>query len=72
MSSSPDALYTLDTAGQLQPGISQEWLLTNGIGGFSASTVVGCNTRRYHGLLIAATNPPVGRIAALSRIGAKP
>ena len=44
-----------------------EWLETNGIGGFAASTVSGANTRRYHGLLIAATRPPLGRILMLSK-----
>ena len=62
-------LYEIATNGQLEPHLRQEWLLTNGMGGFAASTVVGCNTRRYHGLLCAATLPPVGRIMALSRIG---
>jgi predicted glycogen debranching enzyme len=62
-------LYTLETHGELQPHITQEWLLTNGLGGFAASTVVGCNIRRYHGLLCAATNPPVGRMMLLNRIG---
>src|SRR5262245_2647112 len=64
-----DWMFDIETNGQLQPGLSQEWLLTNGTGAFSSSTVVGCNTRRYHGLLCAATLPPVGRIVALSRIG---
>ena len=45
-----------------------EWLETNGLGGFSSSTVIGMNTRRYHGLLIAATKPPVGRLVLLSKI----
>jgi predicted glycogen debranching enzyme len=62
-------LFNIETYGQLQPGLSQEWLLTNGMGAFSSSTVIGCNTRRYHGLLCAATAPPVGRIIALSRVG---
>ena len=62
------ALFSIDTGGALQPHLMQEWLLTNGLGGYSASTVVGCNTRRYHGLLCAATQPPVGRIIALTRI----
>src|SRR3954471_10623438 len=52
-------LYTIETSGELKPELDQEWLLTNGIGGFASSTVVGCNTRRYHGLLVAATLPPV-------------
>jgi predicted glycogen debranching enzyme len=42
--------------------------LTFGLGGFATSTVVGCNTRRYHGLLCAATLPPVGRIMLLNRM----
>ncbi len=44
-----------------------EWLETNGLGGFASSTVTGMNTRRYHGLLTAATKPPVGRIVMLSK-----
>src|SRR5262249_8243075 len=62
-------LYTIDTYGEFQPHIEQEWLLTNGTGSFAASTVLGCNTRRYHGLLCAATQPPVGRVMLLNRIG---
>jgi glycogen debranching enzyme len=63
------ALYSIETYGELEPHVRQEWLLTNGLGAYAASTVVGCNTRRYHGLLVAATLPPVGRIMALNRIG---
>ncbi len=63
------ARYVIDTAGRLDPFVEQEWLLTNGIGGFASGTVVGANIRRYHGLLCAATTPPLGRILALSRIG---
>ncbi|HUB27099.1 MAG TPA: amylo-alpha-1,6-glucosidase [Tepidisphaeraceae bacterium] len=62
-------LYTFEINGQLQPWLQREWLLTNGIGGFASSSVVGCNRRRYHGLLCAATTPPVGRSVLLSRIG---
>ena len=46
----------------------KEWLETNGIGGFASSTMAGMNTRRYHGLLVAATRPPVGRTVLLSKI----
>lgn len=63
------ALYQIETHGKLEPHLQQEWLLTNGLGAYASSTVVGCNTRRYHGLLCAATLPPVGRIMALNRIG---
>ena len=51
-----------------EQGIKKEWLLTNGIGGFSASTVIGANTRRYHGLLTASLKPPVQRHLILSKI----
>jgi predicted glycogen debranching enzyme len=46
----------------------REWLETNGIGGFASSTIAGLNTRRYHGLLVAATKPPVGRVVLLSKV----
>lgn len=46
----------------------REWIATNGIGGYSSSTVAGMNTRRYHGLLIAATEPPLGRVLMLSQL----
>ena len=46
----------------------REWLETNGLGGFASSTVTGLNTRRYHGLLIAATKPPAGRMVLLSKM----
>lgn len=55
----------------LEPHVSLEWLLTNGIGGFAMGTAAGCNTRRYHGLLCAAALPPVGRVMALARVGEK-
>ena len=47
---------------------SLEWLETNGIGGYASGTVSGANTRRYHGLLVAATKPPVGRRVMLSKL----
>ena len=46
---------------------SREWLETNGIGGYASSTLAAANTRRYHGLLIAATKPPLGRVVLLSK-----
>ncbi len=47
---------------------SQEWLETNGIGGYASSTVSGTHSRRYHGLLIATTRPPLGRMVLLSKL----
>jgi predicted glycogen debranching enzyme len=52
----------------LNIALTREWLETNGIGGFSSSTICGLNTRRYHGLLTAATKPPVGRLVLLSKL----
>jgi predicted glycogen debranching enzyme len=52
----------------LEASSQREWLETNGLGGFASSTICGWNTRRYHGLLIAATDPPVGRVAMLSKL----
>ncbi len=48
--------------------LQHEWIVTNGIGGYASSTVAGANTRRYHGLLVAALNPPVGRAVLLSKL----
>jgi predicted glycogen debranching enzyme len=62
-------VYSIETYGELHPHLEQEWLITNGLGGFACGTVVGCNTRRYHGLLCAALLPPVGRFMMLNRIG---
>jgi len=47
---------------------NREWLETNGIGGFASSTIAGHNSRRYHGLLTAATKPPLGRAVLLSKL----
>jgi predicted glycogen debranching enzyme len=45
-----------------------EWLITNGIGGYASQTVLGVNTRKYHGLLIAALQPPGERVVFLSKL----
>lgn len=52
----------------LKKGLTQEWLITNGIGGFSSQTVLGINTRKYHGLLVAPLVPPSRRYLILSKI----
>jgi len=48
--------------------IRKEWLVTNGLGGYAASTALGINTRKYHGLLVAALNPPGERTVCLSKL----
>lgn len=60
--------FNQETCGNLAFALTREWLETNGLGGFSSSTITGLNTRRYHGLLVAATKPPVGRIVMLSKL----
>ena len=50
-----------EVAGSLAVAESREWLCANGLGGFASGTVAGLPTRRYHGLLVAALTPPVGR-----------
>jgi predicted glycogen debranching enzyme len=63
--------FNEDICGNLEAASSREWLETNGIGGFASSTILGLNSRRYHGLLVAATKPPVGRMALLSKLEEK-
>ena len=48
--------------------IKNEWLLTNGIGGFACSTISNCNTRKYHGLLIASLSKSGERFLCLSKL----
>jgi predicted glycogen debranching enzyme len=50
-----------EICGDLATGLRREWLVTNGLGGYASGTLAGVNTRRYHGLLVAAFTPPVGR-----------
>ncbi|HLZ51415.1 MAG TPA: amylo-alpha-1,6-glucosidase [Candidatus Acidoferrum sp.] len=60
-----------EICGDLSEAEAREWLVTNGIGGFASGTVSGGVTRRYHGLLIAALQPPLGRyhlVASLDEI----
>lgn len=45
-----------------------EWLVTNGIGGYASGTLAGANTRRYHGLLVAALNPPAQRQVLVAKV----
>ena len=58
---SPVIRFDKQICGNLAAAEKHEWLVTNGNGGFASGTVAGSFTRRYHGLLIAALHPPVGR-----------
>jgi predicted glycogen debranching enzyme len=57
-----------EICGELAAAESREWLVTNGIGGYASGTIAGSQTRRYHGLLVAALQPPVGRTQLVSAI----
>jgi predicted glycogen debranching enzyme len=52
----------------VQQALDKEWLVTNGIGGYASGTVAGVNTRRYHGYLVAALQPPVRRTLLFANI----
>ena len=52
----------------LEEGLKREWIITNGIGGYSSSTIIGANTRKYHGLLVAPLMPPANRQLILAKV----
>ena len=52
----------------LKDGIKKEWIISNGLGGFCSSSVIGANTRRYHGLLVAPLLPPAKRHLLISKL----
>jgi len=49
--------------------LESEWLITNGLGGYSSSSSGGVITRRYHGILVAALPNPIGRVTMLNHLG---
>ncbi len=53
----------------LDQAFGREWLVTNGLGGYASSSIACANTRRYHGLLVAALHPPLGRTVMLAKMG---
>ena len=57
-----------EISGDLPAAERREWLCTNGIGGFASGTVAGSLTRRYHGLLVAALEPPLGRTLLVAKV----
>src|SRR6516162_2165619 len=61
MLESPLIGFGREICGDLSAGLRREWLVTNGLGGYASGTLAGVNTRRYHGLLVAALMPPVER-----------
>jgi predicted glycogen debranching enzyme len=57
-----------EICGDVGAADAREWLVTNGIGGFACGTVSGALTRRYHGLLVAALAPPLGRTLLVTKL----
>ena len=53
---------------EFEKALKQDWIVTNGIGGYSSSSILGINTRKYHGLLVAPLNPPENRCLILSKV----
>jgi predicted glycogen debranching enzyme len=64
----PAINITRDALARFDDAIGKEWLVTNGLGGYAASTVLGINTRKYHGLLVAALHPPGDRTVCLAKL----
>ncbi|HEX6852619.1 MAG TPA: amylo-alpha-1,6-glucosidase [Candidatus Polarisedimenticolaceae bacterium] len=62
--------FDSDTLSNFEDASRREWIEPNGLGGWASSSLSGANTRRYHGLLVAATRPPVGRMVLLSKLDA--
>ena len=58
-----------DADARLQKLLNTEWLVTNGLGGYSSSTLAGVITRRYHGMLVSALPNPLGRMVMLNHLG---
>jgi len=64
----PKITVDSSTLSDVDKALKTEWLVTNGLGGYASSTVLGINTRKYHGLLVAAFNPPVDRRVLLTKL----
>lgn len=61
-------MFTKEISSTYEKNLKNEWLITNGIGGYASSTIVGVNTRKYHGLLVAALGNNLDRFLVLSKV----
>src|SRR4249920_2599819 len=67
----PDLIrFGRELCGDLAQAEGREWWLANGLGGYASGTIAGTLTRRYHGLLIAPVNPPLGRHVVMAKADA--
>ena len=64
----PAIAFTQEMLSRFGEVMRKEWLITNGLGGYASSTVLGINTRKYHGLLVAALHPPGDRTVCVSKL----
>jgi predicted glycogen debranching enzyme len=64
----PSITLSRKALSNFENAIRKEWIITNGLGGYASSTVLGINTRKYHGLLVAASRPPVERRVCLAKL----
>jgi len=64
----PSITLSIEKLSNFEEAIRKEWIVTNGLGGYASSTVLGINTRKYHGLLVAAFHPPRDRRVCLAKL----
>lgn len=64
----PSIRFNSEKLAQFDDAIKREWIITNSLGGYASSTVLGVNTRKYHGLLVAAFHPPGDRRICLAKL----
>ncbi len=64
----PQVEFGREICGHSETAFAREWLVANGLGGFAAGTLSGARSRRYHGLLVAALDPPVGRTLLVAKL----
>lgn len=60
--------YTKKDWASFETGRSLEWVLTNGLGGYAGSSLIGAQTRTHQGYLIASLHAPTSRYLAFSKI----
>ena len=64
----PTITFDQEALSRFGKSIEKEWLITNGLGGYASSSILGINTRKYHALLVAALHPPGERTVCLSKL----
>jgi predicted glycogen debranching enzyme len=64
----PSTVFNQNSLKDFEAATKNEWLITNGLGGYASQTSIGLNTRKYHGLLVAALRPPGERTVTLSKL----